>query len=175
MVGQLHHHSPTDYQALWTELCDAFRTHYISAGVMRKKRQEFIDLKESKRYVHDYSKLLNHLVQYAPDQVDTDEKKKERFMIALSTKLQERMALNPRGTFLEFVNNVIIADEAIRAHKETKKRKAMAASSDSAHLKYRTVYHHGSTYPHHQPQQHQCQRQQQQQQWAPRPPQHQHQ
>jgi hypothetical protein len=38
--------------------------------------------------VHDYSKQFNHLAQYALDQVDTDEKKKkDRFMIGLSTKL----------------------------------------------------------------------------------------
>jgi hypothetical protein len=78
--------------------------------------------------------------------VDTD-KKKDCFMIDLSTKLQERMALNMGGTFLEFVSNVMITDDAIRAHKETKKRKDVAAPSGSAPLKYRTVYHHGSTYP----------------------------
>jgi hypothetical protein len=43
---------------------------------MRKKRQEFINLKQGGRSVHDYSKQFNHLTQYAPDQVDTDEKKK---------------------------------------------------------------------------------------------------
>jgi hypothetical protein len=67
----------------------------------------------------------------------------------------------------------MIVDDAIRAHKETKKSKAMAAPSGSAPLKYRTVYHHSSTYPPQQPQQHQHQRPQQQ--WAPRTPQHQHQ
>jgi hypothetical protein len=43
--------------------------------------------------------LFNHLVQYAQDQVDTDDKKKDRFMIGLSTKLQERMTLNTGGSF----------------------------------------------------------------------------
>jgi hypothetical protein len=105
--------------------------------------------------------------------VDTDEKKKDHFVIGLSTKLQERMVLNMGGTFPEFFTNVIITDDAIRAHKETTKRKAMVAPSRSAPLKYRTVYHDGSTYPPRQPQPHQHQRQQQQ--WAPRPPQHQHQ
>jgi hypothetical protein len=90
--------------------------------------------------------------------VDTDEKKKNRFMIDLSTKLQERMALNTGGTFLEFVSNVMIADDAIRAHKESKKRKAVAAPFSSAPPKYQTVYHHDSTYPPRQPQQHQHQR-----------------
>jgi hypothetical protein len=68
-------------------------------------------------------------------------------MIGLSTKLQECMALNTRGTFLEFVSNVMIADDAIHAHKETKKRKAVAALSGSAPTKYQMVYHRGSSHP----------------------------
>jgi hypothetical protein len=119
--------------------------------------------------VHDYSKQFNHLAQYAPDQVDKDEKKKDRFMIGLSTKLQEHMVLNTGGTFLEFVSNVMIADDAIRAHKETKKRKVVAAPSSSAPPKYRTVYNHGPTYPP------RPQHQRPQQQWAPHPAPHQHQ
>jgi hypothetical protein len=54
---------------------------------MWKKRQEFMDLKQGKRSMHDYSKQFNHLAQYAPDQVNTDDKKKDCFMIGLSTKL----------------------------------------------------------------------------------------
>jgi hypothetical protein len=114
---------------------------------MRKKRQEFMDLKQGGRSVHDYSKQFNHLTQYAPNQVGTDEKKKDRFMIGLSTKLQGCMVLNTGGTFSEFVSNIMITDDAIRTHKETKKRKVVAAPSSSAPPKYRTVYHHGPTYP----------------------------
>jgi hypothetical protein len=138
---------------------------------MRKKCQEFMDLKQGGRSMHDYSKQFNHLVQYAPDQVDTDKKKKDRFMIGLSTKLQERMVLNTGGTFPKFIRNVMIMDDAICAHKETKKRKDVATPSSSAPPKYWTVYHQGPTYP---PQpRHQHQRLQQQ--WAPRPPPCQHQ
>jgi hypothetical protein len=138
---------PADYQVSWAEFRNAFLAYYIPAGVMRKKRQEFMDLKQGGRSVHDYSKQFNHLTQYAPDQVDTDEKKKDRFMIGLSTKLQERLALNTGGTFPEFVSNVMIADDTIRTHKETKKRKVVAAPSSSTPPKYRMVYHHGPTYP----------------------------
>jgi hypothetical protein len=122
---------------------------------MSKKRQEFIDLKQGGRSMHDY-KQFNHLAQYAPDQLDTNEKKKDRFMISLSTKLHERMALNMGGTFPEFVSNVMIADDAIRAHKETKKRKVVAAPFGSTPPKYQTVYHYGSTNPPRQSPQHQC-------------------
>jgi hypothetical protein len=96
--------------------------------------------------VHNYSRQFNHLTQYAPDQVDTNEKK-DCFMIGLSTKLQEHMALNTGETFPEFVSNVMITDDAIHAHKETKKRNVVAAPSGSAPLKYRTVYHYSPTYP----------------------------
>jgi hypothetical protein len=57
------------------------------------------------------------------------------------------MALNTGGSFPEFVSNVIIADDAICTHKETKNRRVVAILSGSAPLKYRTMYHHGPTYP----------------------------
>jgi hypothetical protein len=138
---------PAVYLVPWAEFCNAFRAHHILAGVIRKKHQDFMHLKQGGRSVHDYSKQFNHLAQYAPDQLDEDEKGKDCFMINLSTKLQEHIALNTEGTFPEFVSNVMIADDAIRAHKETKKRKVVAAPFGSAPPKYQTVYHHGSTYP----------------------------
>jgi hypothetical protein len=55
--------------------------------MMIKKRQEFMDVKQGGRSVHDYSKLFSHLAQYALDQVDTDDKKNDRVIIGFSTKL----------------------------------------------------------------------------------------
>jgi hypothetical protein len=52
---------PADYQVSWVEFLNAFRAYYIPAGVMRKKRQEFIDLKQGGRSMQDYFKQFNHL------------------------------------------------------------------------------------------------------------------
>jgi hypothetical protein len=90
--------------------------------------------------MYAYSKLFNHLTQYALEQVDTDEKKKYWFMNGLSTKLQERFALNANWTFLELVSNTIIVDDAIWAHQESKKKKVLATPFDSAPHKYQMVY-----------------------------------
>jgi hypothetical protein len=79
---------PTDYQVMWTEFRSAFRTHYIPVGVMRRKRQEFMDLKQGGRSMHNYSKLFNHLAWYAPDQVDTDDKKKDHWRSAWRSTLE---------------------------------------------------------------------------------------
>jgi hypothetical protein len=81
-------------------------------------------------------------------------------MNGLLTKLQERLTLNTGGTFLEFVGNAIIVDDAIHTHEESKKRKTMAAPSGSAPPKSRMVYapcHTNLTHQH------------QKQQWASHP------
>jgi hypothetical protein len=107
---------PANLQVQWVEFCDAFRAQHVPTGIMLAKHQEFMDLRQDGKFIHDYSKLFNHLTQYAPEQVDTDEKKKASFMRGLSTKLKERMSLNTDGTFPAFLSKAIIADNAIRAH-----------------------------------------------------------
>jgi hypothetical protein len=54
---------------------------------MKSKHREFMDLQQGDWSVYAYSKMFKHLTQYAPEQFDTDEKKKYRFMNDLSTKL----------------------------------------------------------------------------------------
>jgi hypothetical protein len=61
-------------------------------------------------------------------------------MNGLSTKLQEHLALNANWTFLELASNSIITDDAICAHQESKKKKALTALSGSAPPMYRMVY-----------------------------------
>jgi hypothetical protein len=66
-------------------------------------------------------------------------------MNRLSTKLQKRLALNAYWTFLQLVSNAITADDAIHAHQESKKKKALAAPSGSAPHNYQMVcapFHH---------------------------------
>jgi hypothetical protein len=70
-------------------------------------------------------------------------------MRGLSTKLKDHLSLNSGGTFTELLSNAIIADNTIYAHKEGKKRKAMAAPFGSYPLKYQVVYpSHPTNQPH---------------------------
>jgi hypothetical protein len=87
VLGQLRATCPVDYQVPWAEFHNAFHTHYIPAGLMRGNHQEFVDLKQGERSIHNYSKLFNHLAQYLLDQVNMDDKKKDCFLNGLSTKL----------------------------------------------------------------------------------------
>jgi hypothetical protein len=133
-------------QVQWAEFRDAFRAQHIPAGIMKTKHREFMHLQQGNQSVYVYSKMFNHLAQYAPEQVDTDEKKEYCFMKGFSTKLQEHLALNADWTFLELVSNAIIADDAIHTYRESKKKKALAAPASSAPHKY-----HMLCAPHHHP------------------------
>jgi hypothetical protein len=44
-VGLLHCHSPHGLPGTRIEFCSAFHAYYIPAGVIRRKHQEFMDLK----------------------------------------------------------------------------------------------------------------------------------
>jgi hypothetical protein len=114
-------------QVQWAEFREAFCAQHIPTGIMKGKHMEFMDLQQDSQSVYAYSKLFNHLTQYAPEQVDTDEKKKYHFMNDLSIKLQECLALNADWTFLELVSNAIIVNDTICAHQESKKKKALTA------------------------------------------------
>jgi hypothetical protein len=103
---------------------------------MKSKHREFMGLQQGNQSLYVYSKMFNHLAQYALEQIDTDKKKKYYFKKGLSTKLQERLALNADWTFLELVSNAIIADDTIHAYRESKKKKASAAPAGSASHKY---------------------------------------
>jgi hypothetical protein len=140
-------------QVQWAEFREAFCAKHILAGIMRRNHREFMDLQQGDQSMYAYSKLFNHLTQYAPEQVDTDKMKKYRFMNSLSTKLQERLALSANWTFLKLVSNAIIAGDTIRAHPESNKKKVLAAPPGSVPHKYRMVcapHHHPPQQHHHQ-------------------------
>jgi hypothetical protein len=108
----------------------------FQGGIMMSDHEVFMNLGQGDQSVYTYSKLFNHLMQYALEWVETNDKKKACFVRSLSTKYRECLPLNNAGTFPEFLSNAIIVDDAIRDHKERKKNKAMIVPSDNAPHKH---------------------------------------
>src|SRR6185312_12927155 len=79
---------PAGTQFTWAKFKEAFRAHHIPAGVMRRKLNEFLALKQGNNNVLQYSQAFNTLSQYAGYHVDTDEKKQACFRQGLSSKLK---------------------------------------------------------------------------------------
>ncbi|GJN03278.1 hypothetical protein PR202_ga20706 [Eleusine coracana subsp. coracana] len=131
----------TDRQITWDEFKDAFRAHYIPAGLIRRKAREFAALKQGNRSVEEYCEEFNRLALYARKQVDTPAKRKDRFLEGLSAELQDRLNLNMGGTFAEFVNNAIVAEDGYRRVMAERKRSASAMGpSNGPPQKFRMVY-----------------------------------
>ena len=80
-----------DHPTTWQEFSTAFREFFIPAGVINQKVTEFLELRQGNRTVMEYASKFNHLAQYAGSQVDTDDRKRERFFHGLAPLLQEKL------------------------------------------------------------------------------------
>jgi hypothetical protein len=61
----------------WQEFRNSFRTHHVSFGMMKLTKKEFEDLKQGSMSVNEYVTQFTQLSRYAPDDVDTNEKKQD--------------------------------------------------------------------------------------------------
>jgi hypothetical protein len=71
----------------WAEFRESFHAHYIPAGIMIRRLEEFLALKQGDQSVMQYVGKFNHLSHYAADQVNLDQKKQACFMRGLNSKI----------------------------------------------------------------------------------------
>ena len=63
---------------------NGFRTNHISSGTMGLKKKEFQNLRQRHRSVAEYIGEFSNLARYAPEDVDTDDKRKDKFLEGLN-------------------------------------------------------------------------------------------
>jgi hypothetical protein len=63
----------------WPEFRAAFCAHHVPQGFIKLKKKEFQDLKEGSMSVNEYVTKFTQLSHYAPQEVDTNEKKQVFF------------------------------------------------------------------------------------------------
>jgi hypothetical protein len=78
----------------WGEFRVAFRGHDLSAGTMRYKLAEFLDLHQGDHSNYEYIQEFNNLARYGGHHVDTDAKKAKGFCKGLTIQLQDRLILS---------------------------------------------------------------------------------
>jgi hypothetical protein len=61
----------------WQEFKNSFHSHHVPLRVMKLKKKEFEDLKQGSMSVSEYVTHFTQLSRYAPDNVDTNEKKQD--------------------------------------------------------------------------------------------------
>jgi hypothetical protein len=65
----------------------AFCSHHVPQGIIKLKKKQFLDLKQGSMMVSEYVTRFTQLSDYAPNDMDTDEKKQECFLNGLDDGL----------------------------------------------------------------------------------------
>ena len=74
---------------------------------MRMKATEFMRLTQGTKTLTKYMHAFNNLSQYAPEFVNTKEKKIDSFKRGLGTKLMKTMANSRCTTYNEFISDAL--------------------------------------------------------------------
>jgi hypothetical protein len=71
----------------WDEFRVVFRGHHLSAGTVRRKIVEFLELRQGNHSMYEYTQEFNNLAQYGGHHVDNDAKKVELYHKGLIIQL----------------------------------------------------------------------------------------
>jgi hypothetical protein len=90
---------------------------------MKLKRKELIDLKHGGMTVNEYLNSFIKLSRYAPDNINTDEKKQDMFLTGLNDDIQFQLLNTDYADFQHMVDKAIIIENKIREMEGDGKRK----------------------------------------------------
>jgi hypothetical protein len=91
----------------WQEFKDNFRVHHIPSGAIKLKQREFLALKQGNMSVNEYLDKFTQLSRYAPDQVNTNPKRQERFLDGLIGPLNYQLQSHSFPDFATLLNKAI--------------------------------------------------------------------
>jgi hypothetical protein len=108
----------------WNEFKMAFQSHHVPQGVIKLKKKEFQDLKQGSMTVSLYVTRFKQLSCYAPNDVDTDEKKKECFLNGLEDGLAYALEARDFEYFQTMVDKALVLENrrGILSSKRKQKR-----------------------------------------------------
>jgi hypothetical protein len=101
---------------------EAFHTAHISSGVMSLKKREFRNFCQGHRTVAEYIDEFNKVARYAPDDVDTDAKRRERFLDGLNDELAVHLSIVYAPNYQALIDKATILENK-QNQMESHKRK----------------------------------------------------
>jgi hypothetical protein len=114
----------------WQEFRNSFRTHHVPFGMMKLKKKEFENLKQGSMSVNEYVTRFTQLSRYAPDDVDTDEKKQAWFLNGLNDGLTYALEACDFANFQDMVDKALVLENR-RGIIECKRKMQLTGSQGS--------------------------------------------
>jgi hypothetical protein len=120
-----HHRTtfPPNAQISWREFTDAFRVVYIPPELTEMKLGEFLALNLGTMIVTQYLHAFNNLCRYAPDMIDTDDKRIASFKRGLNPKMMKHVGTNTRTRFNDFISDCLKQEKNNNVYTASKTRK----------------------------------------------------
>jgi hypothetical protein len=114
----------------WNEFKARFRNHYVPRGTMKLKKKEFTNLKQGIMTVNEYLNFIQ-LSRYAPDDINTDEKKHDMFLNGLDDDIQFQLLNTDYADFQHVVDKAIVIENKVKEMEKDDKRKVSFSGQSS--------------------------------------------
>ncbi|KAK1613430.1 hypothetical protein QYE76_037103 [Lolium multiflorum] len=116
----------------WEEFTRKFRESNVPESIVELKRREFESLEQDKAiltYVREFSKLS----RYAVEEVNTEDKKKKRFLRGLSPQFKVQLRMMRATEFQELVDVAITLEDDFKQLQEEKGKRPSLSLRGGAH------------------------------------------
>ncbi|KAK1649785.1 hypothetical protein QYE76_067590 [Lolium multiflorum] len=103
----------------WADFKLKFSKYHVPPGLIKKMRDGFRELKQGRMSVVEYRDRFLTLSRYAPDETDTTEKRKERFLNGLHDEMQSVLVNIPFADLEALVDSAIQMEGKLHQANET--------------------------------------------------------
>jgi hypothetical protein len=115
----------------WEAFKTKFHKAHIPSGLIKIMRDKFLNLKQGGMSVPEYLDKFTTWGRYAPNDIDTDEKKREPFLNELQEELQTSLVVMHYPDLEAMVDATIMVEDKNKAARESRKRRMMSQGGPS--------------------------------------------
>jgi hypothetical protein len=126
----------------WAKFSTQFRNYHIPARLMKIKKKEFLFFKQGGMSVSEYRDKFIQLSQYAPREVEDDEKKQELFLEGLIRPLQYQLILHTFPSFQRLLDKAIAMENKRVEFGEKRRAANQGQAGSSTRPRYTTTSTH---------------------------------
>ncbi|KAK1599860.1 hypothetical protein QYE76_018436 [Lolium multiflorum] len=115
---------PAEKVFTWEEFKRKFRESNVPESIVELKRREFESLEQKDKAILTYVREFSGLSRYAVEEVNTEDKKKKRFMRGLNPQFKVQLRILRATEFQELVDAAITLEDDFKQLQEEKRKKA---------------------------------------------------
>jgi hypothetical protein len=120
----------------WEEFRDNFRRYNVHEGLMIVRKEEFLALKQGPLSVSEYRDKFLQLSRYAPEDVNTDAKRRYCFLRGLVDPLHYQLMNHTFPTFQHLIDRAIMTERKRREMEDTKHKIGGSQAGSSSRPRY---------------------------------------